>query len=170
MKKGMKSPLLSLLALLTVLITLVSCESTEPTAADMDRYHKQVEVQTQSQIAELSARRSRGELSQEQYDDQVAALKADIPRRANEIAWTRHDLVESQKRALGIPTGDHPVQVDPPMQGGQTFYRQAGQVSQGFGNQSLSPQSDASFRGFTPGIMASQAAQRTQNGLSAGGY
>ncbi len=160
----MKSFPLTFLTIITTLVCLVSCESTTPTAADLDRYNKEVEMQTQRQIAALSERRSRGELSQEQYDEQVAALKADIPRRANEIAWTRHDLAESQMRALGIPTGDHPVQVDPPLKGGETFYRQAGQVSQGFGNQSLSPGNDATFRGYTPGGNAAQAATRTQGG------
>lgn len=113
-------------------LLLLSCSTrTMPTAADMDRYYQKAEQMADSRIALLDGKRLRGEITQEEFETQSAAIRARIPNQATELAWARHENAEAQMRMLGIPTGDHPVQLQVPGQGGQgageTFYRRAGQ-------------------------------------------
>jgi len=137
-------------------MTLISCQSTLPTAADMERYHQKAEQMAQQQIALLDAQRSRGAITREMYDVNVAAIKAGIPKKAAELAWTKHELSESQKRALGIPTGDFSQQVNVPRSGGQdSFYRPHGQSL----DNNTSP-SNQQARGYTPGFAADSISPR----------
>ncbi len=99
-----------------------------PSAADMDRYTQKAEQMAQQQMVLQDAQLARGEISQEMHAANIESIKAGIPRKAAELAWAKHELSESQKRALGIPTGDMAQQVDVPRSGGQnSFYRPFGQ-------------------------------------------
>jgi hypothetical protein len=152
------TPRLIFTAALAALL-LASCgTNTMPSAADMDRYYQKAEQIAEEKIALLDEKRRRGEISQEEFDMQAAAARARITNQATELAWARHEIVEAQKRSLGIPTGDHPVQVQVPGAGGQptgeSFYRKAGSVSAGtlqgnspYGN----PVLGGPNRGITPG-------------------
>ena len=104
-----------------------------PDATDMDRYYAKAEEIAQARIAVLDAQRQRGEITQEDYEMQVAAAKARIQNQATELAWARHEIVEAEKRQIGVPTGDHPVEVQVPgLSGsGDSFYRRAGQTGGG---------------------------------------
>lgn len=147
---------LSLMIMLVLGMTLISCRSTLPTAADMDRFQQKAEQMAQQQIALLDAQRARGEISSEVHDAKVDAIKADIPRKAGELAWAQHELVESQKRALGIPTGDMAQSVNIPRTGGQdSFYRPYGQSDTSF-----SPAMQMQQRGYTPGFSGNGIAPR----------
>lgn len=110
-------------------VLLASCgTSTIPTAADMDRYYQQAELLAQDHIAILEAQKRRGDLSPEQFDSQSSTIRQGIANHANQLAWARHENVEAQLRALGVPTGDHPVKVQVPGSGaGESFYRRAGE-------------------------------------------
>jgi hypothetical protein len=122
------NPLRFLSAIVAVLL-LASCgTSTIPTAADMDRYYQQAEQLAQDHIAILDAQRRRGDLTQEQFDSQSSMIRDRIANHAADLAWARHENVEAQLRALGVPTGDHPVKVQVPGTGaGESFYRRAGE-------------------------------------------
>ena len=153
----MTSRLIFTAALAALLLT--SCgTNTMPSAGDMDRYYQKAEQIAEEKIALLDEKRQRGEISQEQFDMQAAAARGRITNQATELAWARHEIVEAQKRSLGIPTGDHPVQVQVPGSGGQptgeSFYRKAGSVSAGT-LQNTSPYGNSVLggpnRGITPG-------------------
>ena len=124
----MRIPVRSLAALFAGLL-LSSCVSTYtmPTAEDMDRYYKKAEELAQKRIETLEGQRERGEITSEEFELQKARTLEKIPDQASQLAWARHESIEAQKRALGIPTGDHPVQIDVPSTGsGESFYRRAG--------------------------------------------
>ena len=126
--------------------------------ADMDRYYKEAERRANVHVAELAQQRDSGQMSAEEFDYRAKLLRDDIPRKANDMAWTRHELAQSEMRAQGIPTPDAPVSVGTPQVGGMqgSFYRQPGDPS---GNQSngntrvFTP----AISGFTPGAFAGQA-------------
>lgn len=142
--------------LLALGMSLISCRSTMPNAADMDRYQLKAEQMAQQQIVLLDAERSRGEISTELHDARVEVIRADIPKKAAELAWAQHELSESQKRALGIPTGDMAQAVSIPKPGGQdSFYRPYGQS-----NNNFSPAAQLQQRGYTPGFAADSLAPR----------
>lgn len=154
--------LFRVLALQSLAVTLLafstSCQSTIPTAADLDHYYQQATDIANRQIAILDGQLARGEISQSQHDTTAAAIRANIPKQAGDLAWARHELAESQKRALGIPTGDHAVQVNAPGAGGNnSFYQPRGQVGSGFGRSSdlggMSGIQQPTQRGETQGMM-----------------
>lgn len=164
----MKIPPLLPLLVATFAGLLASCSSvpsnTKPSAADMDRFYQHAERMANQQIALLDQQRADGRLTQEQYDVRVAAVKNGIGKQAMELAWARHELADSQKRAMGIPTGDYAQQVAvPSAAGSESFYRPYGQVGSGFGtnyNNPLGTPVGGMWHGFTPGMMAGQAANR----------
>ncbi len=121
---------------------MAACRSTIPTVADMDRYYQEAERRAQEQIARLDDKRDRGEISQAERDKKVEDIRAATTARASDIAWSRHSLVESQKVAMGIPTGDHPVGVGAPGKGTTGgFYQPAGSTGTGYqGASAFNPQ------------------------------
>ncbi|HSJ02357.1 MAG: hypothetical protein ACAI34_05535 [Verrucomicrobium sp.] len=163
----MKIRILPLLLATAVACLLPSCAdlpyNTKPTASDMDRFYKRAEERANEQIAILDQQKAQGKMTQEQYDVRVTAAKNRIGQNANEMAWARHELADSQKRSLGIPTGDTTQDVTVPSSAGsESFYKPYGQVGSGFGtysNPSGTP-IGTMWHGYTPGGMASQAANR----------
>ncbi|MFZ4594345.1 MAG: hypothetical protein ACOYOF_08815 [Verrucomicrobiaceae bacterium] len=121
-----------------------------PTATTMDRYYQKAEQMAESQIAALEVKRQSGEISQAEYDSKVQAIRAGIPNQASELAWARHEIAESEKRSLGIPTGDHPVRIAVPGGSGlgasESFYRPAGQATTGVQN-ARNPMGNSIFGG-----------------------
>ena len=158
----MKNPSLIVLGLLAAV--LCACQSTLPTVSDMDRFYKEAERRANVKIGELAQQRDSGLMSAEEFDFKAQRIRDDIPRKASAMAWTRHELAESEMRALGIPTGDHPVAVSAPQvgAGGSSFYHQPGNPT---GNDSNGNQRVYSppLSGYTPGQIAGQ-----QGGLGAG--
>jgi hypothetical protein len=122
-------------AALALLTLLASCSSTVPTAKQLDLYYEKAGELAQPKIAALDQQLARGEIDQSTYDSERAAIDRGIAKKATEMAWAKHELVESQNRALGIPTGDTAVSVRPPAAGGQdSFYRRAGDAGDPFAN------------------------------------
>src|SRR4051812_12429925 len=121
-------------------LLLASCgTSTMPTAKDMDRYYVKAEEMAQAKIAVLEEKRDRGELTPLEFVTQSTVIRDKIADHATELAWARHEDIEAQKRALGVPTGDHPVKIQVPGAGaGESFYRRAGQ-SAGTGQYNTAP-------------------------------
>lgn len=114
-------------------MVMTACRSTIPTTADMNRYYQMAEKKAQLQIAHVDDRRDRGEISQEDRDQKVENIRASITTQASDMAWSRHALVDAQKVSMGVPTGDHPVQVAAPGKGGGGgFYRPAGSTGSGY--------------------------------------
>jgi hypothetical protein len=146
----MKNPLPLLLAAAMALVGLCSCQSTNPTQGDMDRYYKEAEARADRIISRLGEKRDEGKLSQQEYDEKVQKVRSQIGQQAMEIAWTRHEMVESQMRGLGVPTGDHPVYMPAPtMAGSDTFYRASGSD----GGPGYSGQGSGMWHGYQPGSM-----------------
>jgi len=116
------------------LLMLAACRSTIPTAADMDRYYKEAEKRSQEQIARLDAKRDNGEISQAEHDRKVEDIRASISSRANDLAWSRHALVEAEKVSMGIPTGEYHVDVTAPGRGGvaNSLYHPVGSSGAGY--------------------------------------
>ncbi len=139
--------ILQVIFLLGVMMT-AACRSTIPTAADMDRYYNQAEKRAQEQIALLDAKRDNGQISQAEHDRKAEDIRSSIANRANDIAWSRHALVEAEKVSMGVPTGDHPVRVDAPGKGSTGgFYHPAGSTGTGYQGAS------ALSQGYQPGSM-----------------
>jgi len=123
---------------------------------DMDRYYKEAETRAKQQIADLTEQRDNGQLSADAYDVKVQHVKDSILAKANELAWTRHELVESELRTKGLPTGGYPQSVPAPALGGVngSLYHTPGDPGGSGGNQVFTPPTS----GFTPGTMAGMAA------------
>ncbi|TLD72622.1 hypothetical protein FEM03_00665 [Phragmitibacter flavus] len=134
------------------LLALVSCQSTIPDTADLDRYEKQATDLAERQIALLDAQLARGEISQAQRDRGADSLRAGIRKKAHDLAWTHHELSESEKRAWGEPTGDAPVAPQAPQLGGvaNSFYQPKGEVGSGFGSFQNPTTGARNERGYTP--------------------
>lgn len=121
--------LVRLSILLCAACLLPSCGSpTIPTPADMDRYYAQAESLAADRLASLEKKRRNGDITEGEYAAQLAAERARITDHATELAWARHENMEARLRALGVPTGGNPVQMQVPSPGGgESFYRRAGQ-------------------------------------------
>jgi hypothetical protein len=138
------------LFLYLLVATLCSCQSTAPNVADMDRYYKEAERRANVQIEKLEQQRASGQMGKEEFDYRAQLVRDDIPRKANDMAWTRHDLAETEKRALGLPTGGSNVGVSAPQVGGiqGSLYRRRGDPSGTAGNTNqrmIAPTSNAGF-------------------------
>ena len=141
---------------LSALFFLSSCESTLPSAKDMDRFYVEAQRRAKLQIEDLTAQRDQGRLTPEEYDYKVSKVNDEIPKKAADLAWTRHELVESQMRSEGVPTGDHPIYFPPPAMGSinGSLYRAPGDPNGNTNNQTFTPPTS----GYTPGSIAGMAA------------
>ena len=105
----------------------------------MDRYYVKAEELAHNKISALEAKRDRGDMTPLEFATQSTLIRGHIVDQATELAWARHENIEAQKRALAIPTGDHPVKAQVPKAGaGESFYRRAGQ-SAGTGQYNTAP-------------------------------
>ena len=149
----MKIPCSPFLAAVIAVAGLCSCQSTNPSSADMDRYYKEAQVRADRIVARLAEQRDEGKITPEEYNEKVQKVKAQVGQQAMEIAWTRHEIEESKMRALGIPTGDHPVYLSPPNVGSlDSFYRPSGQDGGGFSN-GYQGMGSGMWHGYQPGSM-----------------
>jgi len=149
----MKIPCLPLLAAAFVVASLCSCQSTNPNSADMDRYYKEAQARAERMVAHLGEQRDEGKISQDEYNEKVQKVRSHVGQQAMEIAWTRHEMEESKLRALGIPTGDHPVELGPPGVGSlDSFYKPSGQGGGGFSN-GYQGMGSGMWHGYQPGSM-----------------
>lgn len=147
---------LSATAFLLGVLALTSCSSTVPTAAQMDRYYAKAEEMAQSQIAIIDGQLSRGQISQQEYDDRRRSIQNNIPNQAQDMAWARHEISDAQKRQLGIPTGGNPVEQTLPNAGAAGgFYRPYNQQGGDLNSSNYGAAAGgAMWRGYQPGSMS----------------
>ncbi|MCB1211105.1 MAG: hypothetical protein KDK97_17410 [Verrucomicrobiales bacterium] len=102
-----------------------ACTSTIPSAASLDQYDQELRARARPQYEELERQRASGTLTQEQYLAQKQAMDATISQKATDLAWSRHALDQSQRKAGGLPTPDQPINlsVPTPGQNGESLYR-----------------------------------------------
>ncbi len=135
--------LIRLLLAAGLLASLNACvSSTIPTAESLDALAAQVRRQEQPRFDDLEQRRASGQLSEQDYLTENAALEKHVNERASEIAWTRHSLDQSYRKAHNLPTPDNPIELIAPnaMQGsgvGGSLYRPATQQAQGAWNNGM---------------------------------
>lgn len=124
-------------ALRSLLLTLFtsalvsSCSSTSsslPSNADLERNRERYRTLAQPQYDELERDRSTGKISQAVYEGEKAALDSRVHQKAIDAAWTAHELAESERRGLGIPTANSPQQTPVGqtgggLLGGNSFYQ-----------------------------------------------
>lgn len=115
---------LLLRAFILAAITLTWCAScatqseTIPSAADLDRNNQRYLALAKPEFDELEHRRSSGAINQAQYEEEKSRLEYRVQQRAVDAAWTAHSLAESDRKATGLPTPDHPVSNPVGTQGG----------------------------------------------------
>lgn len=114
-----------------VLATLVSsCASTTmdsvPTAAELSAYEAVIRARLQPEYDALEKQRASGAISQETYAEHKKRLDSKVWEDANNAAWQKHFLAESERKADGVPTPDAPVALSPAT-GGNTFYQPSNQ-------------------------------------------
>ena len=83
-----------------------ACTSTLPDARKIDSLRDQVRAQENARYEELARQRADGSLSEPAYQERKAALDQYVTQRVNDIAWTRHFLDQSERKAHGLPTPD----------------------------------------------------------------
>lgn len=110
---------LSFLSGLTACLVLSSCAMQSlPDATAMDRFYQHVTELNKDRIRDLEQRRASGKIDNYTYQQEKAALDAEIGKKAMDLAWTQHDLEETQRESLGLPTPDHPQDISVPEAGG----------------------------------------------------
>ena len=128
--RKMSNPPLRFLACVIAVTTTLSCTSTIPDAAQLDQYQALLRQRAEPEFAEIKRLRDSGQITQATYEAYEKQLNQRILHEADSLAWSRHNMAESQRKALGIPTPDKPVANTPPIPGinsGGSLYRPATQ-------------------------------------------
>lgn len=96
---------------------MVSCTQPLPDAASLDRYEEHARVMYKDRLTELEQRRANGQIDATSYNAEKKSLDDQIAAKAVDLAWTRHNMYESRLESLGIPTPDHPQEIQVPEAG-----------------------------------------------------
>ena len=122
---------------------LIGCGSSSlPSAESLSASARVLREQARPEFDELERRRAMGLLSEADYQADRAALEKRISDDARDAAWSHHFLVESERRANGVPTPDAPQAIMAPnalqggvggggVAGGGSLYRPYTQQAQG---------------------------------------
>lgn len=148
---------------------LASCASrtmdSVPTAQELEAYERVIKSRMQGEYDELARLRSRGAISQADYEEQKRKLDSELAEKVNDAAWNKHFLAESERKADGVPTPDAPVALNPGA-AGESFYRPSnqnyGQVTGMSGSAGM-----GSMRAASEQISNAQTVR--QDAMSAGG-
>ena len=151
-------------SLVAIVAGLASCTGPIPSEKDLDHAYQQSQSMAQQEIAALDQRRARGEISAADFVEQKRILLSDVTARANDMVLTQHSLVESRRKAVGLPTPGNPQTIVVPQAGslatGSTQKRFNDADATGFG---AGPQTGAQelSGGYTPGggVRGAQAGQ-----------
>lgn len=122
-----------------VALSLCACVSSTPTADKLDQIERDVRAEYRQDYVQLEEQRRSGAVSAELYKIELAKLDKRVQNRVDTMAWNRHALVQSDRKANAIPTPDRPQQLTPPGVGtlsGSVYnsQRQNGMGSQVMGN------------------------------------
>lgn len=113
---------------------LVSCTQSLPDVADFDRSYQKAEEYARAERADLERRR--GQMSEADYQREKQALDNRVAERAVAMVWTRHSLEETQRENQGLPSPDHPHDINVP---------QAGSLPTGSDYRRFNQQMDSSY-------------------------
>ena len=134
------------LGCLAAMTLLIGCGSSSlPSAESLSAGAKVLREHARPEFDELERRRAMGLLSEADYQGDRAALEKRISDDSRDAAWSHHFLVESERRANGLPTPDAPQANAAPnalqggavgggIAGGGSLYRPFTQQSQGASN------------------------------------
>lgn len=121
-----------------LLMTLLSaCISSTPTAEKLDELEHKIRADFQPSYAQLEEQRRKGELSSEEYAMAKEQLDQRVQNRVDNMAWSRHALVQSDMKANAIPTPDAPQYIAPPGVGSLQGSLYNAQRQNGIGNQAM---------------------------------
>jgi len=142
------------LSLVAIVAGLASCTGPIPNERDLDHAYQQSQTMAQQEIAALDLRRARGEISAADFAEEKRILLNDVTARANDMVLTQHSLVESRRKAVGLPTPGDPQSIVVPQAGslatGSTQKRFNDADSTGFGAGPQTAIQELSG-GYTPG-------------------
>ena len=133
---------------------LSSCVGPVPNEQDLEHAYQRSKVMAQQELADLDARRARGEISAADYAEQKQIILSQVAARANDMVLTEHTLVESQRQALGLPTPANPRTIVVPQAGSlatgstQKRFNEADATGYGAGPQNALQELSG---GYTPG-------------------
>ncbi len=133
---------------------LSSCVGPVPNEQDLEHAYQRSKVMAQQELADLDARRARGEISAADYAEQKQIILSQVAARANDMVLTEHTLVESQRQALGLPTPANPQTIVVPQAGSlatgstQKRFNDADATGYGAGPQNAVQELSG---GYTPG-------------------
>jgi hypothetical protein len=154
-------------------LLLAACASSTmdsiPTPESMEMHRRNARGAFSAEFEDLSMRKYRGELTQEQYNQEMDHLEERVTSHAHTLAWQAHEMAERQRKANGEPTPDQPVQIQVASAatggaGGQSTYRpyfQNFNVAAGIGGTANGPVSSSGLpiRARTPGAGGALARQ-----------
>ena len=98
-------------AIVTLCPSCATQSGTIPSAADLDRNHQRFRALAQPQFDELEQKKASGALSQADYERAKDTLEYRVQQQTVDASWTAHSLAESDRKATGIPTPDHPQSI-----------------------------------------------------------
>lgn len=98
-------------AIVTLCSSCATQSETIPSAADLDKNNQRFLALAKPEFDDLDRRRANGALSQADYEREKASLEYRVQQRAVDAAWTAHSLAESDRKATGIPTPEHPQSI-----------------------------------------------------------
>ncbi len=133
---------------------LTSCKSPLPDSDDLTRFYEQAEQLAKHDIHLLDGQLAAGQITQIEYTQRKEAILGNIQRRAVDAAWTQHQMRESERKAMGLPTPDAPQEISVPQ--GDSLPTGSERRAFNSGDQTLgsngNPQAVKEFfRGFRPG-------------------
>jgi len=111
----------SALLAITACAMLASCASSTmdsiPTEAQMENFKLTARRSLTQEYMSLAEQRQTGILTNDQYNAELAKLEDRVVSFAHSLAWQSHNMAESQRKSMGIPTPDAPVSLGVPNMG-----------------------------------------------------
>lgn len=111
----------SALLAITACAMLASCASSTmdsiPTEAQMENFKLTARRGLAQEYMSLAEQRQTGILTNDQYNAELAKLEDRVVSFAHSLAWQSHNMAESQRKSMGIPTPDAPVSLGVPNMG-----------------------------------------------------
>lgn len=118
------TPALLRLFALAACLALGSCASSTmdsiPDDAQLAEYKRQGQASLAQEYMALGDQRHAGQLTEAQYQAEMAKLEERAVSIGHSLAWQNHSMAEQQRKARGEPTPDAPVAIQVPnaMNGG----------------------------------------------------
>ncbi|MBL9133072.1 MAG: hypothetical protein JNG86_17815 [Verrucomicrobiaceae bacterium] len=119
---------------LSACAVLASCASSTmdsiPDEAKMAEFKQIAQRNLAPDYIEIAEQRRAGQLTEAQYQEELARLDKQAVSDAHTLAWRSHEMAERQRKARGEPTPDNPIAIHVPnamtgSAGGQSTFRSA---------------------------------------------